>query len=355
MTQTPRAEGFQRIAPQEELLEEVNRLLGTAEEAATAGQPSTPQLPMLFIVGAPRSGTTLFLQWLAASKEFGYPSNLIARFFRAPYTGALIQRLLTDPELDYRNELVDARGYGDAWSSEVGKTRGMLQPHEFFYFWRRFFPIDQAQKLSEDALAKADPAGFAAGWASLERALKKPLAAKGILLQYDIDRLAEWLPRAIFIHTKRDVFFNVQSLLEARVKVTGSRDAWFSVQPPEYEWLQHEDGYTQVAGQVIFSNRAIASALARLPNTRSVLVEYEDFCTHPAATWDRLREAMSAFDYDLPQYEGPASFSATNAIRCDAAEADLIRSVYQKLLEMIEDERGTSPPRFPTELPPAQA
>src|SRR5690606_13387079 len=127
------------------------------------------------------------------------------------------------------------------WSSEVGKTRGILEPHEFSYFWRRFFPIDQAQKLTPEALSRSDPTGFAEGWGCMQRAFGKPIAAKGILLQYDLGRLAEWLPNSVFILSRRDPIANVLSLLQARERVYGSRDVWFSVRPPQYEWLRHED------------------------------------------------------------------------------------------------------------------
>ncbi|MGH9162818.1 MAG: sulfotransferase, partial [Vicinamibacteraceae bacterium] len=268
-------------ASQEEILRDLNRLLARAEPEPTKGHTPTPQRPMVFIVGAPRSGTTLTLQWLAASGRFAYPSNLLARFFAAPYIGSRIQQLLTDPAMDYHDELRSATREGCEWVSDLGKTRGLLQPHEFSYYWRRFFPIDQARKLTDAELEASDPAGFAAGWASIEAAFDKPVAAKGILLQYNLLNLAEWLPKAIFVHTRREPIHNIQSLLSARQRVYGTPTAWFSVRPPEFEWLQHEDPYTQVAGQVLFTNESITRELAVLPRHRAMQIDYEAFCREP--------------------------------------------------------------------------
>ena len=168
MTDYQRRGEFEGLARHEELLREVNDLLGRAERDAVR-EISGPSKPLVLIVGAPRSGTTLTLQWLAASGQFGYPTNFLSRFFGAPYLGARIQELLTNPEFDYRGELRELYAGAIDWSSQVGKTQGILQPHEFFYFWRRFFPVDQAQKLSDEALAASDPEGFARVWASLEQ------------------------------------------------------------------------------------------------------------------------------------------------------------------------------------------
>jgi hypothetical protein len=49
-----------------------------------------PQYPVVFIVGVARSGSTLLYQYFAQSSFFSYPSNIISRFYKAPYIGSLI-------------------------------------------------------------------------------------------------------------------------------------------------------------------------------------------------------------------------------------------------------------------------
>lgn len=319
---------FARVAPQEDLLHEVNRYLAAAESTQVSSAHTTPRLPLVFIVGAPRSGTTLMLQWLAASNVFAYPSNLLARFYAAPHIGAKIQQLITDPRFDYHDEL-SASEHAITWSSNVGKTQGMLQPHEFFYFWRRFFAVDQAQKLTPEQLRSADPVGFAAGWAAIEAAFGKPVAAKGILLQYDIERLAAWLPTSVFIHTVRDPAANVESLLRARERVYGSRATWFSVRPPEHDWLQHEDPGTQVAGQVLYTNARISESLRSIPAARGMRVEYQDFCAKPATIWAGLAQALALQGLDIGPYNGLAGFNCSDGVRRDGSKAELIAAALQ--------------------------
>ncbi len=61
-----RAAEFRKSATLEQLLAELNGLLAVCQETVNR-QHTRPRFPLLLIVGLPRSGTTLFLQWLAES------------------------------------------------------------------------------------------------------------------------------------------------------------------------------------------------------------------------------------------------------------------------------------------------
>src|SRR5262245_47802783 len=91
-----------------DLLAELGPLLARAEAASLPAPAATPRLPVVFVVGPPRSGTTLAMQWLAATGVFAWPSNLLSRFYEAPYVGALIQQVVTNPSLDFAGELTGA-------------------------------------------------------------------------------------------------------------------------------------------------------------------------------------------------------------------------------------------------------
>jgi len=98
---TNRSEEFTRNTLLEDALSEMCDLLAPGEEIAEAGI-CAPQQPVLFVIGAPRSGTTLSTQILANSGAFGYPTNLLSRFYAAPYIGTLVQKLATDPGYDFK-------------------------------------------------------------------------------------------------------------------------------------------------------------------------------------------------------------------------------------------------------------
>lgn len=325
-----RTEGFQRSSLQEELLSGLNRRLAAAEQIAIDDLevPAAPTLPVVFVIGAPRSGTTLTMQWLAMSGVFAYPTNLLSRFYKAPITGTQIQSLLTDPSYDFNRELAGDCARGVEWHSDIGKTSGPLQPHEFSYFWRRFFPMDQARRLTVDEWRASDVAGFARGIAGIQTVSGKPFAAKGILGQYNLVHLAEALPTAIFIHTQRDPFYNAQSILRARERVYGDRHVWFSVQPPGWEDYLEQDPLEQVVAQVMLTNQAIADELACISPTRWINQPYDAFCSSPGQTWERLRDAFHALGVRLPDAANTTgAFQSTNRVTLDSGEASRLHKI----------------------------
>ena len=242
------------------LLSEINQILAPAEREIVQNY-RIPNFPVIFIVGCGRSGTTLMLQWLAGTGMFAYPTNLLSRFYTAPYIGAKIQQLLTDPEFKFRNELADFSQEMN-YTSDLGKTSGTLSPNEFWYFWRRFFPYGEIQYLTDDQLATVDSMQFVSELAAIEGAFAKPFALKAMIINFNIPYISKILEKALFIHIVREPIYNIQSLLESRERFFGSIGHWYSFKPVEYPSLIDMDPYSQVAGQVYFTNCNIHKRVA---------------------------------------------------------------------------------------------
>lgn len=324
-----RSARFQRNERLEALLSELNTLLAPAEALACA-TPHAPRHPLVLVLGCPRSGTTLLMQWLAATGQFAYPTNFLSRFYGAPSVGARIQRMLLDPELQYGDELAgpaDRMGF----DSELGKTRGPWSPNEFWYFWRRFVPNEYPEHLDEAELAKVDTRGLMAELAALDAAFDRPLAMKGLILQQNAAFLAERLPHAVFLFVRRDPFFTMQSLLEARERFFGDRRRWYSVKPREHPELVSADPFEQVAGQSWHVEQGVASELARVDPDRWIEVRYESFCADPGALHRRLVSLFAERGHGLdPVYRGPERFSEKNRVRLERRECDRLVEAYAR-------------------------
>ena len=167
-----RTQEFARNNQLEELLKELSDLLGPVDKKVSA-QFKRPKWPPLFLVGSPRSGTTFVMQLLNATGQFAVPTNLLSRFYYAPYLGARVQQLLTDKSFDYNNEMGDFASRED-FNSRLGKTTTALSPSEFTYFWRRFIPNYDPQYLSPLEEEQIDGRGLASGLAAIEAVLQKP-------------------------------------------------------------------------------------------------------------------------------------------------------------------------------------
>lgn len=304
---------FRRNELLEALLSELSADLQPAESQLLSRNlhHSEMQYPLILVMGPLRSGTTLFTQWLANTGLVSYPTNLLSRFYQVPIIGAKIQLLLTDPRYNFRDELGEFTRQAE-YRSENGKTKGVLAPNEFWYFWRRFLSEPGRDIWTDAELQKGmDTRTMLAELAGIMGVFQKPFAAKGMLFNYNIPFLDAILDKVIFVQIKRDPVANVASVLEARTRQLGSEREWYSFKIPEYEQLKGFDPITQVAGQVHFINRAVTEGLSRVSNTRKLVVEYEDFCTRPKAYFEQLQTLLGCAG---TPYLGPELFSKSRNV-----------------------------------------
>ncbi len=314
----------------ENLLADLDRDLAGAATRLPRGLDK-PRLPQVFVVGCPRSGTTLMYQWLAATGLFTYPTNFISRFPSAPWIGQRIQLLLTDPEYDFNGELTAGlETAGGPYSSRLGKTVGLTAPHEFWYWWRRFLPTRETHALTARDLAAVDTTGMLKELAAWEAVRHRPLLMKGLILNWNLDWLAALLPSAVFVHISRDPFFTMQSLLSARRDFFGDVRRWYSFKPPEYPDLKDTDPARQVAAQVLLTGQAVSAGLSALAPRRRLQVDYDDFCARPGVVYDELVSALAAAGHAVEtSYAGPASFPVSRRVRVSATEKAALEEAWE--------------------------
>lgn len=317
---------FRRNELLEGLLSELNGDLMPAENLLISHRrhASGMAYPLILVMGPLRSGTTLFTQWLANTGLVAYPTNLLSRFYQAPIIGAKIQLLLTDPRYNFRDELGEFVQQAE-YRSENGKTRGVLAPNEFWYFWRRFLAEPGRDVWTDDELRQSmDVRTMRAELAGMMEVFQKPFAAKGMLFNYNIPFLDSIFEKILFVQLRRDPVTNVASVIEARKRQFGSENVWYSFKIPEYEQLKDSDPVAQAAGQVHYIGKAVTEGLEKVDESRKLIVQYEDFCNEPGKVFSQLAAKIGFPGRD---YNGPKTFAATQypesaerqAIRCALA------------------------------------
>jgi len=323
---------FQRNEALEKLLFGLNDDLQLSETYVLDQHINKPMdYPLILVMGPLRSGTTLFMQWLANTGLVAYPTNLLSRFYQAPIIGAKIQLLLTDPRYNFRDELGEFAQQA-AYHSENGKTKGVLAPNEFWYFWRRFLSDASRDVWTDDELRQSmDVQTMKAELVGMMEVFDKPFAAKGMLFNYNIPFLDSVLDKVVFVQIKRDPLMNVQSVLEARERQLGSREAWYSFDIPEKDALLQLDPVEQAVGQVACINRAVDKGLKSVNEKRKLVVQYEDFCASPESYFDKLQERLvkQGYDVDAP-YLAEKEFGCQNNVRLSEREMNLARDSYRK-------------------------
>jgi hypothetical protein len=302
-----RTSSFSRNTDLEILLKDINSNLWFSEQTLLQQQGELQYL-IILVMGPHRSGSTLFMQWLANTGLVAYPTNLLSRFYQAPIIGAKIQLLLTDPRFNFRDELGEFTQQAE-YRSEIGKTKGVLAPNEFWYFWRRFLADPSRDIWTDEELRQSmDTRTLLAELVGMMNVFQKPFAAKGMLFNYNIPFLDSVLDKVIFVQIKRDIETNTASVLEARKRQLGDEAAWYSFDIPEKKELMKLNPHEQARGQIEAINSAVDKGMSQVDSSRKLFVQYEEFCANPASCFQEITKKIGM---DNIQYSGPDSFIKT--------------------------------------------
>jgi hypothetical protein len=232
------------------------------------GQGPLPQKP-IFVVGAPRSGSTLLYQLLVVRFDVAYLSNLHCRFFGAP---ALVERAvgkrLRPP---------------DDFSSRFGSTQGLAAPSECGPYWYRFF----RKSPQHVSLVDADPAQLERLRQSVRAfagAAGRPLVLKNLVNSVRLAPLAAALPEALFVVVRRDEADTAASILAGRRAVHADESEWWSVEPPQLERLRALPPEEQALEQVRAIESLVEETKEEIGRERFLDLRYEELCadTHRA-------------------------------------------------------------------------
>lgn len=303
----------------EEFLQRLNDVLAEKQFDLVAA-PEVPALPIVFIIGPPRSGTTLLSQLLAARGGYGYVSNFTARFYKAPAVGMMLQEV-------YRRYLVGAAA--QPLESSYGQTFGLLQPHEFGYFWDRWFDRGQkSHKLTPGQLMEVPVEDMSREIASMEAVCGMPMIFKHApYCSLQVPWLIKVFPGAVFVSCSRAPLYNCQSIAMARETLLGSREKWLSTRPAEIEELVELPWYRQIAGQVRSIRAEIEKARPVVPAAQWIECRYEELCASPGSIIASVDAAVVEGGAELPDAaELPEVLSRRDHQHLSTADFEMLRA-----------------------------
>lgn len=270
----------------------------------------TLERPVVFVLGVPRSGTTLVYQYLAHRLELAYWTSGVDRNPRAPVVTTFLEKRQGPYRSDFR--------------SQPGGAEDAGAPREADSVWARFFDSERPARYED--LAPGDAGRLRNLVAATQHVFGgAPFASKSARHMLRIDALAKVFPEALFLVVRRRMQDAALSILRARL---ASRDPkrWWSVRPPDWERLLARPIEEQVAAQVRGLRRQLGVDLSAVARERVLQLDYERFCRAPDAALGPLRRMLGA----LGERNGPAGpFAAVHHVPADARE--------RRLLELLAD------------------
>lgn len=286
-----------------------NLLLATCEDFVAPSAEAALRYPPIFFLGAPRSGSTLVMQVITDALDLGYISNRHCQWYGAPW---LAEKLFGPTR---------HRPISD-FESRQGVTEGWHAPAECGSWWYRFF----RRKPSYVGLDEVDARKmrqFRRAVAALTNAFDRPVLFKNLYASLRIQAIAYHLPESVFITIHRDEIDNGHSLLETRRKVFNDYNAWWSMEPPEIEFLETLPVHEQVIEQIRHIRATIERDLSvgGVAVSRRFDLRYEDFCEDPPKWVGAIQDFLTenGCPVERREVEIPDAFNRRAATRIDRA------------------------------------
>jgi hypothetical protein len=257
----PRHAAFAALSPME------RRLLA----AAPADGP-TP----VFMLGLPRSGTTLAVDLLVSRYRMAYFSTLANRLWRVP---AAATRLGARMIRDYQGKFESSYGHIPAWGA----------PNEGGEVWNSWY--DESKALTEADVPRVDAERIRRTIWSVTHSLGGSFISKNVMHGLHMRFLDALFPGCLFVEIRRAQHEVARSLLRARRDFGGEAGMreWISIRPPGHERYLDADPVTQVCAQIVLTQEHIRRDARAFGPTRHFVIDYAHLCASP-------REVLDGFE-----------------------------------------------------------
>jgi len=157
---------------------------------------------IIFIIGAPRTGSTFLYQLLLKNYKYVYISNFASFFYKAYY---LFTNICLEVWGDYK---------GNEFKSQYGYIQGINSPSEAGKLISYWINATNIKRINKSVVA-------------LNEKYDKPLLIKNLKIINYIDKIKTIFPNALFIHIIRDKEDTINSIIKAQDFLSDNSMKWF--------------------------------------------------------------------------------------------------------------------------------
>ncbi len=272
------------------------------------------QTAPLFIVGPPRSGTTILYQIITNELRVNYFDNLSHLFYRDILVGVALSKSL------YRENA------HNCFTSNLGDTSscGLHAPSECGPFWRLFLPKEK-HYLDENDLETLHLEQIRRIFSVLFHKYARPWVFKNLTLGMRLKLISRLWPGARLLRVRRDPAATVQSILKARKKLGLRPNQWWSVRPPGFERFLSLPETEMVARQVWAIEQQLDNDLGLFEKQNIYTLEYGPHMDDN----EKLIPAIARFIGQTEKREDARPYPFTPGNNAIAPEvADIIKKVF---------------------------
>ncbi len=287
----------------------IQRGLGGYDPRARGPELSfnAPEAWPIFIVGAPRTGSTLLYQLMIGRLRLAFISNVMAL---APRRMILITKLT-------HGRMARVKGTRE---SQAGYVPGLISPNEAGAVMRAWF---ESEVSPEERVLIRNTA------IRLSQLCGAPLALKNLLNSLRLENIHRVFPEARFIYVRRDPLYTAQSIVLTRERELGDRSQWLGPRPAGLDAVTPRNPLFQALWQVRSIESAVEDFLRRVA-PQSIEVSYAELCQRPQHTLTSIAESLNI----VRRFDAPLEpFPSRDWIQLSDQEWDELRRNYAELYD----------------------
>jgi hypothetical protein len=271
--------------------------------------------PAVFVIGPPRSGSTLMYQVLNNVFENNHLTNIWNLLYSTPAIGARIShRLCKDHVASYQSMKGFVPGF-------CGEAEGM----KFWKYWTGQGLEERPERLKERKTKKlvrilSGPANPGS----------KPFFSGYIGHAFTISFLRKHFPKALFIYMQRDLISNAYSIYRL------FPEQWFSLKPQGIN--EQEDRYNQIASQLILIHQKILASLQH----DIVPVSYESLCQNPQQVVNQIKQVAQKNGIELAlKHKLPSQFKVSKVKEDENEDVRRLKKALEEKVKLVEPEHAS--------------
>jgi hypothetical protein len=250
------------------------------------------EVPLVFILGSPRTGSTLVYQILVNAFDFCYFSNFVNdKFAEHPVIGVALSL--------YLNQQAPV-----SYQSEYGKTQGDDGPSEGSLVFRNWFGGAHPSQTRSCEVLSDKKTHLLLTMKGIHKLTGRAILTKNAWNCFRIRALTELFPNIHFIWNRRDIGESAFSDLKARYVKGGSPTSWNSATTANYQTIQKRPHWEQVVEQQYEYNESIEHDLKRFCPEQYLELWYEDVCQETAGELERIRQFFESRLLPIRQQAG---------------------------------------------------
>jgi len=271
--------------------------------------------PPVFIIGPPRSGTTVLYQLLCKHTNFSYINNFIGNWYRIPILAAKVYITL----FQGRNEL--------ELISNFGKSKNHYGPNEFGEFWYKYYSKTHSFKNQNKKSADKLKMEIAA----ITKIFEKPILLKNVVNSMRIQSLSNIFDNSTFIVIGRDKLDNAQSILNARISLHNNKNHRWSVITPSMRNNPSLPFFKDIINQLSDIQLNIESSLERLGNDKFIFIEYEDLCNNTPKVIKSILQKLNSKGLNLSEKgQIPRKLNFSTGRKVSDSDYELLKDQIRK-------------------------